>query len=43
VIVNMEPSEAQVIEVSLSDRDIKKWLKEPGEEAGHQSGHRELD
>jgi len=43
VIVNMEPSEAQVIEVSLSDRDIKKWLKEPGEEAEHQSGHRELD
>ena len=39
MIVNMEPSEAQVIEVSLSDRDVKKWLKEPGEEAEHQSGH----
>ncbi|HKF00938.1 MAG TPA: hypothetical protein VKB49_01445 [Candidatus Sulfotelmatobacter sp.] len=39
MIVNVEPSEAQVIEVSLSDRQIKKWLKEPGEEAEHQSGH----
>lgn len=39
MIVNIEPTEAQVIEVSLSNRDIKKWLKEPGEEAEHQSGH----
>jgi len=39
MIVNVEPSEAQVIEVSLSDRDIKKWLREPGEEAERQSGH----
>jgi hypothetical protein len=39
MIVNVEPTEAQVIEVSLSNRDIRKWLKEPGEEAERQSGH----
>jgi len=39
MIVNLESSEAQVIEVSLRDRDIQKWLKEPGEEAKHQSSH----
>jgi|SRR5579871_1600266 len=37
LIVNLEPSEATVIEFSLSDRAIKGWLKEPGEEA--ESGH----
>lgn len=31
MIVNLEPSEAQIIEVNVRDRDIKKWLKEPGE------------
>ena len=44
MIVNIESSEAQIIEVSLRDRDIKKWLKEPGEEAhGRPSHHREMD
>lgn len=44
MIVNLEPSEAQIIEVNLRDRDIKKWLKEPGEEAQGSSGHhREMD
>ena len=44
MIVNLESSEAQIIEVSLRDRDIKKWLKEPGEEAhGRSSHHREMD
>jgi hypothetical protein len=39
MIVNLEPSEATVVEMSLSDRAIKHWLKEPGEEADGQSGH----
>ena len=44
MIVNLEPSEAQIIELNLRDRDIKKWLKEPGEEAQGSSGHhREMD
>jgi hypothetical protein len=44
MIVNLEPTEAQVIEMNLRNQDIQKWLKEPGEEAEHQSGHhREMD
>lgn len=43
MIVNLEPSEAQIIEVNLRDRDIKKWLKEPGEETKGRSGqHHEI-
>lgn len=37
MIVNVEPSEATIVQVELSDRAIQKWLKEPGEQA---SGHR---
>ena len=39
MIVDLEPSEATVVELNLSDRAIKKWMKEPGEEADNQSGH----
>ena len=39
MIVNVEASEATVVELNLSDRAIKKWIKEPGEEAENQSGH----
>jgi len=39
MIVNLEPSEATVVELNLSDRSIKRWLKEPGEEGEEQSGH----
>jgi hypothetical protein len=39
MIVNVEPSEATVVELKLSDHAIKRWLKEPGEEAEAQSGH----
>lgn len=38
MIVSLEASEATVVELNLGDRAIKKWLKEPGEEAEH-SGH----
>jgi hypothetical protein len=37
MIVNLEPSEAVVVKMDLSDDAIEKWLKEPGEEA---EGHR---
>jgi hypothetical protein len=37
MIVNLEPSEAVVVKMDLSDNAIEKWLKEPGEEA---DGHR---
>jgi len=40
MIVNVEPSEATVVELNLSDRAIRRWMKEPGEEAENQSGHR---
>ena len=40
MIVNVESSEATVVELKLSDHAIKQWLKEPGEEAEDQSGHR---
>jgi hypothetical protein len=39
MIVNVEPSEATVVELNLTDRAIKKWMKEPGEEADYQPGH----
>jgi len=40
MIVCLEPSEATVVELNLDDRAIKKWMKEPGEEAANQSGRR---
>jgi len=39
MIVNVESSEATVVELKLSDRAIKHWLKEPGERAEGQSAH----
>jgi hypothetical protein len=39
LIVNVEPSEATVVEFNLNDRAIKKWMKEPGEEADNHSTH----
>lgn len=39
LIVNLEPDEATVIEFRLSDRAIKRWMKEPGEQAEGQSHH----
>ncbi len=38
MIVNLESSEATVVELKVTERAIQKWLKEPGEEAEH-SGH----
>jgi hypothetical protein len=35
MIVNLEPSEAVVLKMELSEHAIEKWLKEPGEEADH--------
>ena len=43
MIVCLEPSEATVVELNLNDRAIKKWMKEPGEEAENQSGSRHRD
>ncbi|HYM78651.1 MAG TPA: hypothetical protein VE377_21960 [Candidatus Dormibacteraeota bacterium] len=40
MIVNLEPSEAVVLKMELSEHAIEKWLKEPGEQAdGHSSHH----
>jgi len=40
MIVNLEPSEAVVVKLELSDHAIERWLKEPGEEAkGHPAHH----
>jgi hypothetical protein len=43
MIVCLEPSEATVVELNLNDRAIKKWMKEPGEEAENQSSRRHRD
>jgi hypothetical protein len=43
MIVNLEPSEATVVELNLSDRAIKGWLKEPGEKAEGESSHHHFD
>ena len=39
MIFSLEQSEATVVELNVSDRAMKKWLKEPGEEAETHSGH----
>jgi hypothetical protein len=35
MIVTLEPSEAVVMKMELSEHAIEKWLKEPGEEVDH--------
>jgi len=40
MIIALEPSEATVVELKLNDRAIRKWMKEPGEEADNQPAHR---
>ena len=40
LVVCLEPSEATVVEFSLSDRAVRSWLTEPGEEA--ESSHHSL-
>lgn len=39
MIVNVEPSEAVVLKMELSEHAIEKWLKEPGEQADGHSRH----
>ena len=39
MIVNLEPSEATVVELNLSERAIKAWLSEPGENAEGEAVH----
>ena len=39
MIVNLEPSEATVVELNLSERAIKTWLSEPGENAEDDASH----
>jgi hypothetical protein len=39
MIVNVESSEATVVEVKLSEHAIKEWFKEPAEKADDQSSH----
>lgn len=41
MIVNLEPSEAVVVKMELSDHAMKKWLKEPGEEADRHAESRQ--
>jgi hypothetical protein len=44
VIVCIEPSEATLVKLNVTDHDIEKWLKEPGEEAdGHSSHHLKIE
>lgn len=38
MIVTIEPSEATVVELNLTEHSIKKWLKEPGESAENRYG-----
>jgi hypothetical protein len=39
MIVTIEPDEATVVEMNLSDRALKRWLDEPKESAEDNSGH----
>lgn len=40
MIVNLEPSEATVVELNLNERAVKAWLHEPGENAEGEAGRR---
>jgi hypothetical protein len=40
MIVNLEPTEATVVEFKLDEGAVKSWLKEPGENAEGEAGHR---
>jgi len=40
LIVNLEPSEATVVELRLDESAIKSWLREPGENAESEGSHR---
>jgi hypothetical protein len=39
MIVNVESSEATVVELKLSERAIKQWIDEPKQKAEDQAGH----
>jgi hypothetical protein len=39
MIVNVESSEATVVEMNLSERALKQWIDEPKEKAEGESGH----
>jgi hypothetical protein len=39
MIVTIEPDEATVVEMNVSDHTLKKWLDEPRESAEDNSGH----
>ena len=39
MIVAVEPDEATVVQMNLTERALKKWMDEPGESADQQSGH----
>jgi hypothetical protein len=43
MIVNIEPSEATIVEVNIPESSIAKWIKEPGEEAENQTHHSERE
>lgn len=38
MVVDIEPTEATVVEFKIGDRAVRNWLKEPGEEAESESG-----
>ena len=40
MIVNLEPSEATVVELKLDERTIKRWLSDPTEEARAENHHK---
>ena len=39
MVVTVEPSEATVVEMNLSERALRKWIDEPKESADDQSHH----
>jgi hypothetical protein len=39
MIVTIEPDEATVVEMNLSDRALRRWLEKPKESAEDNSGH----
>jgi hypothetical protein len=39
LVVSLEPDEATVVQMNLSDRAIKQWIDDPSEKAKNESGH----
>jgi hypothetical protein len=39
LVINLEPDEATIVQMKLSDRALKRWMRDPGERVHNEFGH----